>query len=464
MALSLIEGPYFKIPFSANEGMFTHIAQEMRLGSKLYQDVWDHKPPLLFLHFVFLQDLFGNGEFAVRAYAVFFHFLGAILLFLLVQKLTFGKRTAYFTVWTYVILLLPPYFQAWTPQAELLLQPFLIASFLFAVSENVYSWGVGGAAWAISFLPNRLLWFFFRYFFLKKRRQIKSLWVFFLGADILAVGVILPFLMSGCFPLLSNAIWGANKAYVFQGWEYFFNNATYRQHVLWWHGIILLAYGLPLAAFVNICSGRLLAEKSGYRNTCIFLILWTFISFFSCFISGYFHPYYYFMFLPPLSIGVGVFLESMLAKKKPWFLVFMAVMLFGLWVPWFKVLNSGIEGIKNSEYIVARSTGSKEVGLYLKEIAWPGQHLMVWASEAQIYTYSGLKMAVLKSPLGSSTSNTAFEWMGLKNAFTDNYPDYVVLSHFDQLPVPPNWLQEELESHYLKVKSWGNYDLFSLKK
>src|SRR5579862_8416781 len=74
-------------PFTENEGMFTCAAQEMvDFGSKLYRDVWDHKPPVLFVHAVLIRELSQLDELHVHLYVLFIHCLNAILILLLARK------------------------------------------------------------------------------------------------------------------------------------------------------------------------------------------------------------------------------------------------------------------------------------------------------------------------------------------------------------------------------------------
>jgi hypothetical protein len=462
-AILLIEIPYFGVPFSANEGMFTHIAQEMRYGSKLYQDVWDHKPPLLFLHFVLLQDLFGNGEVPVRSYGIIFHFFDTILLFLLVMKFSANKRMAFFAAWAYVFLLLPPYFQAWSLQAELLIQPFLILAFLLACSQRVSFFVLAGVAWAVGFFTKPIALFFLPLFlFLRKGEKIKPALFFFWGADAASIIFALPFLADGRFALLRNAIWGSNRDYVIESWKYFLGDSHYQRYVWSWFGVVLLAYAIPLFAFcMSVVSNVSLNGKMNYR---FFLGTWFLLALFSCLVSGYFHPYYYFVLIPPLSMGVGIFLEKLWVEKKFWFAFFIALASFFLLSPWLKVLELGNDGIKNSEYIVQRSTESKDVGFYLKRISKPGQKLFAWVSEAQIYTYSGLKMAILKSPLSDPMGKPINGLNEMESEFVLNRPDYVVISHFDQLPEPPGWLLREMGSYYRKIYFWPHYEAFVLNE
>jgi len=437
------------------------VAQEMRYGSKLYQDVWDHKPPLLFLPFVIIQDIFGTAELPIRLFAVFLHFLDTLILFSLVQRFDLGYKTAWFTICSYVCLLFPPYFQTWTPQAELLMQPFLLGSFLLAYSGGVAAWIGAGILWALAFFIKPTALFFIPLFlFLIGREKLKPALFFILGADSIALTVVAPFILDGRLPLFGQALWAANQSYVSEGWHYFLDHPFYELHVLSWHGTIALAYGIPLILSLFFVLKQAWGKNQKFNREYVFVTTWLLLAILSCFISGYFHPYYYFMVIPPLAIVFGSFLESSRKIKKGLAVSVSIISVFFLLLPWLRVCKEGVSGIKNSEYFQDRSNEAKEIGLYLCEKALPENRLMVWASEAQIYTYSGLKMAVVKSALGTNSLATPELWNGLKDIFIKIPPDYVVISRFDQLPIPPSWLSEEIENNYTKERRWDHYDLF----
>lgn len=460
----LIEMPYLQIPFSENEGMFSCVAQQMRLGAKLYQDVWDHKPPLLFLHYVWLQDLFGTSELPLRLYTSLFHCFDAFLVFVLVRRFGFEKKAAWMTASSYVFLLLPPFFQAWTPQAEVLMQPFLISSFCLALAGKEWASGLSGVIWAISFFTKPTTLFFTPlYFLLARKEKLKAALFFILGADSVALAVVLPFLLDGRFSLMGYALWGFNKTYVAWGWKVFFNNPIYLETALQWHGKMLLGYGLPIFALFLFTSKKMADEKE-YPKFYLFVFGWFFISLLSCVVSGFFHPYYYFMLVPPLALGLGIGISKAWLEKRVLYFVFIVLMVIGLLAPWFRVVSQGMDGIVDSDYSRDRARESKIMGLYLKGMANPSERLFVWSTEPQIYVYSGLKMADLRTPLVNHLVELTQDWEDLESSFATRPPDYVVISEFDQLIPPPLWLLDELSKHYRRSGSQGHYDLYLFNK
>src|ERR1700677_1112273 len=108
--------PYLNLPFTDNEGIYGTVAQEMRRGARLYTDVWDHKPPLIYLEYEAIQKLFGTSEAALHLVVACCHWVCALLILVLVRKLRFGSRAAWVAAFLYALLISPPWLQAWTGQ------------------------------------------------------------------------------------------------------------------------------------------------------------------------------------------------------------------------------------------------------------------------------------------------------------------------------------------------------------
>lgn len=65
--------PYRNLAFTDNEGIYGAVAQELGHGARLYTDVWDHKPPLIYLEYEAIQKFFGTSEKALHDSVAFCH-------------------------------------------------------------------------------------------------------------------------------------------------------------------------------------------------------------------------------------------------------------------------------------------------------------------------------------------------------------------------------------------------------
>src|SRR5258708_32475892 len=78
---------YLFIPFNDSEGVFVYVGREMARGAQLYTDVWDHKPPLLFVPFFLFQKITLLDEPRLRVCVLLVHFLNGLLLWRFSRKL-----------------------------------------------------------------------------------------------------------------------------------------------------------------------------------------------------------------------------------------------------------------------------------------------------------------------------------------------------------------------------------------
>lgn len=80
-----------------NSGMFLYVGQQMMEGKTLYKEVWDHKPPLVFMLNAFALILGGGGLWGVWVLQLVFTAL-AVFLLLKVLERVFGLFPAVFAV------------------------------------------------------------------------------------------------------------------------------------------------------------------------------------------------------------------------------------------------------------------------------------------------------------------------------------------------------------------------------
>lgn len=113
------------------EGIYQVIGMALNNGSLLYKDIWDNKPPLLYL----LYALFNSDQFAVRLASLIFGLLSVLVFFFLSKKLfpqTQGSNKIYFfTTFVFILLLGLPIIEGNIANAEnFMLLPILIAALL----------------------------------------------------------------------------------------------------------------------------------------------------------------------------------------------------------------------------------------------------------------------------------------------------------------------------------------------
>ena len=76
-----------------DEGVYQTLGLAMNNGSLLYQDIWDNKPPLLYM----IYSFFGSDQFAVRLTSLIFGILSIFVFFKLANKIFGNIKIALFS-------------------------------------------------------------------------------------------------------------------------------------------------------------------------------------------------------------------------------------------------------------------------------------------------------------------------------------------------------------------------------
>lgn len=451
---------YVPLPLTDNEGIFGCVGNALVHGAYLYRDVWDHKPPFLFAHFWLLSLFNSSPEVVFHLYAIFIHCLNALLLYFLAKK--WLGNFQWLSPLFYFVLVLPPYFQSWTPQPELLMQPLLLAALLFVRSGNPYRWLLAGALSALGFFTKQSFLLYLPLFFIENPFMgiTQALW-FFAGMDLTAVGIVLPFFTTGRIDDLWFAIWGFNQFYVQHGWDHFFQQPEFRNGILLWYQRIFLTYSAAFIAVLGFVWNFIYRLSKKMEEADGDLVLWLCISIIMTIASGYFFTYYSIVLLPPLSVILPLVLRKTYRMNMFYSSLLVIVILAGPITTLATFSSSKTEDLMWSNYLTDRNQAAKEMGGYLKTISRNGDTLLAWSMEPQVYVYSGLKIFPgLKTPLVDHLVVMPSEEERLHKAFLESPPRFVVISTYDQVVVPPEWLTKELNKKWMLSHEVGKLRLF----
>jgi 4-amino-4-deoxy-L-arabinose transferase-like glycosyltransferase len=88
-----LRAPLHSLPLERDEGAYALISARWMAGDVLYRDLFDHKPPLIYLVFALAQLLPGDPVRALRVLATLYMLAGGLLLFALGRRL-YGRRAA----------------------------------------------------------------------------------------------------------------------------------------------------------------------------------------------------------------------------------------------------------------------------------------------------------------------------------------------------------------------------------
>ena len=119
---SIIE-PYWY----GDEGIYEVVGQSMDQGRLLYRDIWDNKPPLLYV----VYAVTGGDQPTVKIFSIIAGLLSVIAFFLLSQKLFKKQRISLIITTIYVLLLATPILEGNIANAEdFILFPTILAGLL----------------------------------------------------------------------------------------------------------------------------------------------------------------------------------------------------------------------------------------------------------------------------------------------------------------------------------------------
>ncbi len=345
---SLIE-PYWY----GDEGIYEVIGQSMNQGHLLYRDIWDNKPPLLYV----VYALFQGDQPTIKAVSLLVGLFTIIAFFFLSQKLFNKQKISIIITSLFVVLLATPILEANIANAEnFILLPIILAGLLVYdtssrgakrrskleskriasatlwLRNDDFKLFLPGLLLGIAFLfkivaifdlaafllfilisnlPENFSWSLVRKT-LKYKSEIKNhkFWTKTLIPN--SLFIILGFLL----PLLVTIIYFAfNHAVLDFLRSAFSGNVDY---VGWKNNLFGIPQGLLLVKCLLLAGGVfLIIDKRKYFSPSIlFILLWLVFSVFNAYFSGRPYTHYAIVLLPSFCLFVGLFFTNLAVKNK----------------------------------------------------------------------------------------------------------------------------------------------------
>jgi hypothetical protein len=140
--------PCAAIPLERDEGAYAYVAQRILAGATPYRDVFDHKPPLVYLAYILPVGLFGTSVVAIHVAGYAASALAAVLLFWCLRRLL-GALAAACAVAVFVVLTIEPRWLATAANTEQFMLPALLGCFACLLvaerSSGALAWVASGA-------------------------------------------------------------------------------------------------------------------------------------------------------------------------------------------------------------------------------------------------------------------------------------------------------------------------------
>jgi 4-amino-4-deoxy-L-arabinose transferase-like glycosyltransferase len=205
----------FDPPWVNDEGTYYAVAQAMAHGYRLYADIWENKPPALYLVYSAVYHLVGPSLLAIRLVATASALASVHLAFLLARRYA-GAESALLAAMLTGLLLAVPFLEGTTGNAELFLALLMACAVYVGIAQD--SPGLAGLAAAGAVLFKAVAGFdaaaLAIWLYLHRRRRLGP----YLGALLCSLGVAaLAAGLSGILPAMVRDAFLYDLGYVAHG-------------------------------------------------------------------------------------------------------------------------------------------------------------------------------------------------------------------------------------------------------
>ena len=459
---SLVE-PYWY----GDEGIYEVIGNALRHGATLYLNIWDNKPPLLYLTYA----LFSGNQFSAKLLSLIFG-LASVGAFFYLAKIIFKQtRIQYLSTLIFALLFATPVTEGDIANAEnfMLLPILLAACLIYKLSErNDFKLNINrqlksnyALIWKYELLAGLLLGIallykvvavfdftaliiFLLFIVLGKNYKLSDLSA---GNVFKAVlNLFLPFVLGFLAPAVVSLIYftlqGAGADFLR---SVFTNNVGY----VGYDNALLIPQGFLIVKLLMLffLIAWLYKKRYAYSKDMLFILIWFSFEVFDSFFSQRNYTHYFLMSISSLSLLMGLIC---IKYRHSWRVVFPFALLAIFTIVYFindrfinlpGYYNNYISYMTNQEsadqyqrYFDKNVPQAYAIADYLKANTRPLSRIFIWGNSAQIYALSDTlpagKYTVAYHITGKAVQET-------QNAIIMRKPKYiVVLAGMPPLPFP----------------------------
>ncbi len=401
---SLIEPHWY-----GDEGIYQVIGQALHQGQLLYKDIWDNKPPLLYVFYAF-----ANGDQAtMRLLSMIAGLVSVPLFFFLTQRLFQSHKISTIATTVYVILFGSPFLEGNIANAENFILPLTIFSGLLIYSStNTHDnlklntnkrviFFVSGLLLGIAFLFKIVAIFdaiaftLFLLFLAVPKLSKRSLKLATISILPLLIGFLVPFVFSiiyfsmhGILAEYLSSAFSRNIDYV--GFENYLFGVP--------QGLLIVKIFLLIGATILIFINRRLFHKPT-----LFLLLWTTFALFSANFSGRPYTHYLLVLLPTFCLFIAYLIQA--KKRREQKLAVLVVLgmsiIFSLTFPLYGVgktfayYQNAVSFLTNTRdlrsyqsFFDPETPRDYAIASFLKANTNEKDRIFIWGDSAQIYAMS----------------------------------------------------------------------------
>jgi len=447
------------IPFERDEGEYAYAGQLILQCIPPYEKVYNMKMPGIYAAYALLLAVFGHSHTGIHIGLIFINIATIVLVFILAKEL-FDPLVGLFAACAFALLSIGRNIQGFTANAEhFVILPAIAAILLLlkvADSQKYFSIFVSGLLLGVAFMMKQhgiaFIIFAALYLLTNEVTRRPFNWRPLIAKMVLfPTGVFLP------FGLTCLIMW---KLGVFE--RFWFWTFDYAKHYV---SLVPLQYAI--LNFINeffpilssaICLWTLagigffcLFRVSRFRKKSLFVIVFLIFSFLSVCIGFYFRPHYFILFLPAVSLLIGVgavsvceictrYKFSLLAESMPLIFTFV-VLFFTLYQQWDYFFISAPTDISRNFYGGNPFVESLEIASFIELNSQKGDTIAILGSEPQIYFYSKRLSAssyVYVYPLMEPHPYASKMQEEMISQIEQANPKFLILEHIDIAWLPRN--------------------------
>ncbi len=381
-----------------DEGIYQVIGRALLDGRVLYQDIWDNKPPLLYLIYAAVN---GNLYF-VKLLSLLSGLCSIFAFYLLSTKLFVSKKARYISVGIYAFLFGTPLLEGNIANAEnFMLLPVIFAAyyaFCFVESQKKVHMAISGLLLAVALLTKVVAIFDVAAFlvflitvssFQKNRIDVRPYSIFLLCAFSLTFLAGIVFFFLGALTDFISAVFIQNISYVGEENAFVFPM-----------GILIIK--TILLGFVTLL---LFLRRSKFSKATIFIYMWVIFGLYSAFFSDRPYTHYLLVLLPAFSLLFGHILENRKGKIISMVMI-IAISFIGYFhfqiykktIPYYKnyleFMTGGKSIIQYEYFFDANTPRDYNVANFIAMNVSPEESVFLWSDSPQIYALSN------KLPIG----------------------------------------------------------------
>lgn len=447
---SLIEPNWY-----GDEGIYQVIGQALSKGRLLYLQIWDNKPPLLYI----VYALFHGDQYSVRLFSLIVGLFTTGLFFYLSRTLFKKLKASIISTLFFALIFATPFWEGNIANAEnFILLPIIGAAIIiykysqdkkYKILNAKYSvLLVAGLLLGIAFLFKIVAVFDFAALFIfllissyKERFSLERIKTYLIDS----LRFILPFILGFMIPLIITSLYFViHHAFKEFTRAVFFSNVGYvgyGNNLLIPQGLLILKLLLLVTVICFV-----FWKRKNISKPALLISLWLSFSLFNTYFSGRPYTHYTLVTLPSLSLLIGLFLTE---KEKIKQFVFLGIFFFSIILlnhtfkfnlnrtfAYYGNTFSFLTGHKNTKayqaFFDVKTPRDYELAAFIKAHTTPEDNVFVWGNSAQIYALSG-KLPPGKYTVAYHITESAFR--STQVDINNSKPKYIVaLSDTQPLP------------------------------